>query len=203
MMPAELRLNTSRLLVAGVSIGMHQLIKLALCCAISLTALPALAQSGRHILIEDFCWDRNFDGGRSFDCTIDGRLIGTLYDYPHPEFDQNDPDAWPTEVMNYSSSERFLPEDLARCVNKVRTDSKYPGVPEEDIKVMCMAQVNWIGPLGIAVGSSSFNFGHPIERGHEKADGDMGYIGILADVTAISCGCFVFDDTFVEEPFAP
>jgi hypothetical protein len=174
---------------------MNQIVKLVLCSALLSSASTSLAQERPVVPIEDWCWDRDFDGDNEFECNVDGRLMGTLYDYPIPEFDINDPAAWPTVIRNYGASKYVLPEDTQRCVNFVRTQTKWIGVPAEDIFVTCVANVTFVAPHGVASGTRNFAFEHPIELGREKWDADAkGWHGILADVNSIACGCYLFAD---------
>lgn len=174
---------------------MNQTLKLVFGVGTALSTSSALAQDRPVVPIEDWCWHRDFDDDNKFECEFDGRLLGTLFDYPIPEFDMNDPAAWPTDIRNYSASKNILPDDTQRCVDFVREQTKWVGVPVEDIFVTCFANVTFVAPLGVASGTKNFAFEHPIEVGREKWKlEEEGWRGILADVNSIVCGCNLFAD---------
>jgi hypothetical protein len=138
---------------------------------------------------ETWCWD-NDASDNTFRCVEGDRTLGTARNLPTPPFDTSDPNAWPLDVTNYVTESHLNDRDQQRCIEIVHSTPGYRDVPESDIWASCGASVDYVLPLGVLTGTSSFGFGDPIERGESRREnGEVEWRGILAQVKSISCSC--------------
>lgn len=157
-----------------------------------LFASRTFAQDDVGVVIETYCSD-NEPSGNIFSCVgDDDRIWGTATNLEVPHMEEKIP-GWP-DVHNYFTVHTLTSDDTQRCIDTTHSYPIYETVPDDKIFVTCTATAEVFSyPILESVTTMTVPFGDPLEHGKVvNPDGSVEWVGALAKVLEISCGCVAF-----------